>query len=215
MTAEEAQGQACTGPGSGQGWVRRAGGAGQSLSTAPGSSLVSVCHRSILLSLFFRQSNQCFRRSPLALMPRTTPPAEGSPRHLTYDSQGPLGTVPPTPSQALCCKASLSTLPTCSEGRQCSDHHTLRPFYCPPPPSSGPKDPILPFLSPGPEQFWRAAPPCTATQPTRNLGPQGLRVRPRRADRHPPFPLLYHRLLCDLCQACSFPCHTGSGCTMA
>lgn len=134
MTAEEAQGQACTGPGSGQGWVRRAGRAGQSLSTAPGSSLVSVCHRSILLSLFFRQSNQCFRRSPLALMPRTTPPAEGSPRHLTYDSQGPLGTVPPRPSLALCCKASLSTLPTCSEGRQCSDHHILRPSYCPPPP---------------------------------------------------------------------------------
>lgn len=48
----------------------------QSLSTAPGSSLVSVCQRSILLSLFFRQSNQCFRRSPLALMPSTTPPVE-------------------------------------------------------------------------------------------------------------------------------------------
>lgn len=74
-SSEEAQGQACAGPGGGG----RAGGAGQSLSTAPGSSLVSVCQRSILLSLFFRQSNQCFRRSPLALMPRTTPPAEGSP----------------------------------------------------------------------------------------------------------------------------------------
>ena len=73
-SSEEAQGQACAGPGGGQ-----AGGAGQSLSTAPGSSLVSVCQRSILLSLFFRQSNQCFRRSPLALMPRTTPPSEGSP----------------------------------------------------------------------------------------------------------------------------------------
>lgn len=46
----------------------------QSLSAAPGSSLVSVCQRSMRLSLFFRQSNQCFRRSPLALMPRTTPP---------------------------------------------------------------------------------------------------------------------------------------------
>ena len=92
-------------PGPGLRWARwRTGGAGQSLSTAPGSSLVSVCQRSILLSLFFRQSNQCFRRSPLALMPRTTPPAEGSPGppgYLTYDSQGPSGTVPPTPSQTV------------------------------------------------------------------------------------------------------------------
>lgn len=49
----------------------------QSLSTAPGSSLVSVCQRSIFLSLFFRQSNQCLSRSPLALIPNTTPPWEG------------------------------------------------------------------------------------------------------------------------------------------
>lgn len=48
----------------------------QSLRTAPGSSLVSVCQRSIFLSLFFRQSNQCFSRSPLALIPNTTPPWE-------------------------------------------------------------------------------------------------------------------------------------------
>lgn len=46
----------------------------QSLRTAPGSSLVSVCQRSIFLSLFFRQSNQCLSRSPLALIPNTTPP---------------------------------------------------------------------------------------------------------------------------------------------
>lgn len=46
----------------------------QSLRMAPGSSLVSVCQRSIFLSLFFRQSNQCFSRSPLALIPNTTPP---------------------------------------------------------------------------------------------------------------------------------------------
>lgn len=75
VAAEE--GQACVGPSERQGWVRWQAGAGQSLSTAPGSSLVSVCQRSIRLSLFFRQSNQCFRRSPLALMPRTTPPAGG------------------------------------------------------------------------------------------------------------------------------------------
>lgn len=71
--AEKAQGWTCVGR------VARVGGSrwdSQSLSTAPGSSLVSVCQRSILLSLFFKQSNQCFRRSPLALMPRTTPPAE-------------------------------------------------------------------------------------------------------------------------------------------
>lgn len=74
VAAEEAQGQACVGPSDRQRWVRRQVGASQSLSTAPGSSLVSVCQRSIRLSLFFRQSNQCFRRSPLALMPRTTPP---------------------------------------------------------------------------------------------------------------------------------------------
>lgn len=49
----------------------------QSLRTAPGSSLVSVCQRSIFLSLFFRQSNQCFSLSPLALIPNTTPPWEG------------------------------------------------------------------------------------------------------------------------------------------
>lgn len=79
MVAEEARGQAGAGPGDGQGRVRRQVGAGQSLSTAPGSSLVSVCQRSIRLSLFFRQSNQCFRRSPLALMPRTTPPARREP----------------------------------------------------------------------------------------------------------------------------------------
>ena len=104
----------------------------------------------------------------------------------------------------LCGKARLSILPTCLEGGHCSDHHTLRPSYCPPLPQSGPKDPILPCLSPGPEQYLGAAPLCTATQPTRNLGPQGLRVQPKRADHHPPFPLLYHTLLCDPCQA-SFP----------
>lgn len=210
-------------PGPGLRWARRrAGRAGQSLSTAPGSSLVSVCQRSILLSLFFRQSNQCFRRSPLALMPRTTPPAEGSPGqpgYLIYDSQGPSGTVPPTPSQALCGKARLSILPACLEGGHCSDHHMLRPSYCPPPPQSGPKDPILPCLSPGPEQYSGAAPPCTATQPTRNLGPQGLRVQPKRADHHPPFPLLYRALLCDPCQApfplwaCSFSVTQGQAAT--
>lgn len=48
----------------------------QSLRTAPGSSFVSVCQRSIFLSLFFRQSNQCFSLSPLALIPSTTPPGE-------------------------------------------------------------------------------------------------------------------------------------------
>lgn len=40
----------------------------------PGNSLVSVCQRSIFLSLFLRQSNQCLSRSPFALMPRETPP---------------------------------------------------------------------------------------------------------------------------------------------
>lgn len=74
VAAKEAQGQGQAGPGDTQGRVQQQVGAGQSLSTAPGSSLVSVCQRSIRLSLFFRQSNQCFRRSPLALMPRTTPP---------------------------------------------------------------------------------------------------------------------------------------------
>lgn len=42
--------------------------------TEPGNSLVSVCQRSIFLSLFLRQSNQCLSRSPFALMPRETPP---------------------------------------------------------------------------------------------------------------------------------------------
>lgn len=41
----------------------------------PGNSLVKVCQRSIFLSLFLRQSNQCLSRSPFALMPRETPPA--------------------------------------------------------------------------------------------------------------------------------------------
>lgn len=77
VAVEEAQGQASAGPGDTQGQVWQQVGASQSLSTAPGSSLVSVCQRSIRLSLFFRQSNQCFRRSPLALIPRTTPPAGG------------------------------------------------------------------------------------------------------------------------------------------
>lgn len=45
----------------------------------------------------------------------------------------------------LCGKARLSILPTCLEGGHCSDHHTLRPSYCPPLPQSGPKDPILAF----------------------------------------------------------------------
>lgn len=40
----------------------------------PGNSLVSVCQRSIFLSLFLRQSNQCLSRSPFALMPKETPP---------------------------------------------------------------------------------------------------------------------------------------------
>lgn len=40
----------------------------------PGSSLVNVCQRSIFLSLFLRQSNQCLSLSPFALMPRDTPP---------------------------------------------------------------------------------------------------------------------------------------------
>lgn len=43
----------------------------------PGNSLVSVCQRSIFLSLFLRQSNQCLSRSPFALMPRETPPGGG------------------------------------------------------------------------------------------------------------------------------------------
>lgn len=46
----------------------------------PGSSLVKVCQRSIFLSLFLRQSNQCLSRSPFALMPRDTPPG-GRARH--------------------------------------------------------------------------------------------------------------------------------------
>lgn len=49
------------------------GGAPQSFSE-PGNSLVRVCQRSIFLSLFLRQSNQCLSRSPFALMPRDTPP---------------------------------------------------------------------------------------------------------------------------------------------
>lgn len=105
VATEEAQGQACVGPSDRQGWVRWQVGAGQSLSTAPGSSLVSVCQRSIRLSLFFRQSNQCFRRSPLALMPRTTPPAGGNFRgqpgawgRCSHDPI-PLEPVPPSPSQ--------------------------------------------------------------------------------------------------------------------
>lgn len=40
----------------------------------PGNSLVSVCQRSIFLSLFLRQSNQCLSLSPFALIPRDTPP---------------------------------------------------------------------------------------------------------------------------------------------
>lgn len=86
VTAEKAQGWTCVG------WAARVGGSrwdSQSLSTAPGSSLVSVCQRSILLSLFFRQSNQCFRRSPLALMPRTTPPVEET-RGAARDSVTPV-----------------------------------------------------------------------------------------------------------------------------
>lgn len=48
----------------------------QSLYPEPGSSLVKVCQRSIFLSLFFRQSNQCFSLSPLAFIPKETPPGE-------------------------------------------------------------------------------------------------------------------------------------------
>lgn len=40
----------------------------------PGNSLVNVCQRSIFLSLFLRQSNQCLSLSPFALIPRDTPP---------------------------------------------------------------------------------------------------------------------------------------------
>lgn len=50
--------------------------ASQSLYPEPGSSLVNVCQRSIFLSLFFRQSNQCFSLSPLAFIPKETPPGE-------------------------------------------------------------------------------------------------------------------------------------------
>ena len=57
-------------------------GALQSLNTEPGSSLVSVCQRSIFLSLFLRQSNQCLSLSPLALMPRETPPVNGHRREI-------------------------------------------------------------------------------------------------------------------------------------
>lgn len=48
----------------------------QSFIPEPGSSLVKVCQRSIFLSLFLRQSNQCFSLSPFALIPSETPPRD-------------------------------------------------------------------------------------------------------------------------------------------
>lgn len=56
----------------GGGWTARRGRL-QSFNE-PGNSLVNVCQRSIFLSLFLRQSNQCLSRSPFALIPRETPP---------------------------------------------------------------------------------------------------------------------------------------------
>lgn len=71
------------------GWTAGCGGL-QSFNE-PGNSLVNVCQRSIFLSLFLRQSNQCLSRSPFALIPRDTPPErknKGSMSHLlsTYQT---------------------------------------------------------------------------------------------------------------------------------
>lgn len=103
-------------------------GACQSLSTAPGSSLVSVCQRSIRLSLFFRQSNQCFRRSPLALMPRTTPPTRGELRGQpgaggAGPPTGPSPGRPPPLPRFHALRPDPPPYPPGSEGGQCSDRH--------------------------------------------------------------------------------------------
>lgn len=64
-------------------WCSQGGGGGQQAGwqdvglqsfNEPGNSLVNVCQRSIFLSLFLRQSNQCLSLSPFALIPRDTPP---------------------------------------------------------------------------------------------------------------------------------------------
>lgn len=64
-------------------WCSQRGDGGQQVSrqdvdlqsfNEPGNSLVNVCQRSIFLSLFLRQSNQCLSLSPFALIPRDTPP---------------------------------------------------------------------------------------------------------------------------------------------
>lgn len=175
VAAEEAQGQACVGPSDRQGWVQWQVGAGQSLSTVPGSSLVSVCQRSIRLSLFFRQSNQCFRRSPLALMPRTTPPAGGKFRgqpgawgRCSHESI-PLEPVPPP------LHVPRLGSPSCPRGSKGGQWHTL-----------GPQDQGLgPCRSSTQDQGRetkepkraRAALLCAAASP-QGLGSQGLRVQP-------------------------------------
>ena len=179
VAAEEAQGQACVGPSDRQGWVWWQVGAGQSLSTAPGSSLVSVCQRSIRLSLFFRQSNQCFRRSPLALMPRTTPPAGGEWRgqpgawaggRRSHWPISPEPVLPPTPSQF---PAPRPDSPPClrrSKGGQWSYR------------------PAVLLAAPAPDQGLGSCP--TATRPGQcwaELGAQGRgQQKTRRGQGSPP-----------------------------
>ena len=151
----------------------------------------------------------------------------GSRDTVTSDSQGFSGTSTPWhPSQTLCSKARLSSLPTRSEGGPWSDCHTLGapPLHSP---NQGPG--ILLFLYPGPEQYLggstvacvgaRAAPLCTATKPTRNLGPQGLRVQPEGLTIITSYPC--STTDCCVTQPGLFPslglflCHMGSGWIMS
>lgn len=200
MAAEEAQGQACVGPSDRQGGVWWQVRAGQSLSTAPGSSLVSVCQRSIRLSLFFRQSNQCFRRSPLALMPRTTPPAggkfRGQPGAWGRCSHKPilLEPMPPPPFPSSMSQGwTLHLAHWAFEGGHWSSRHdTLLALKI------RAQDPILPLpRTKGGRQKEskraRVALLCAATKPTGIRGHKGSESSPRCGPSLP----LHHRLLCD------------------
>lgn len=115
-SSEEAQGQACAGPGGGGragGW---AGGRGRSVAEHGPRELVGECVPALYpLVLVLQAVKPVLQALSLGVDAQNHAACRGEPGqpgYLTYDSQGPSGTVRPTPSQTLCCKAGLSTPPT-------------------------------------------------------------------------------------------------------
>lgn len=125
----------------------------------------------------------------------------GSQDTVTSDSQGLSGASTPWhPSQTLCSTARLSSLPTCSEGGPWSDCHTLG-APTPPVRAQGSCSSFTQDQSStcGAAQGLVLVPGqlhCTATKPTPNVGPRGLRVQPEGLTIITFYPCST-RLLCD------------------